>query len=248
MKREAVLLELVEFAKKSDFILACYEGGSTAFERNDELSDIDLYFILNSPEDFSVVFDEFEIYLNQKIGVEALHERFWPKDSLTAQRFYKLKNHSPYLLVDLALIAKDAQEKYLAPEVHGNAVVFFDKGHYTKTAPLVAEAFNNKMCKDWESLYERHLFFSPFIYKELERGSLLQAFELYRSTILVPLITRLRMEKTPTRYNWGCHAINFDLSFHDVKRLEDLSFVKDSDDLKLKIQTALDWFHSLLKN
>ena len=63
------------------------------------------------------------------------HEVSWPATSGIYQEFYRLAGTSEFLLVNLAVMTWSAPDKFLAREIHGDAVFLFNKGDTVRVPP-----------------------------------------------------------------------------------------------------------------
>ena len=131
MTRDVVIKTLVDALKPLDYVHAFYESGAIAFNRLDEWSDIDLYLVVDERK----VDDSFAAVEAALRSVSPIRQKFaipqlpWPGVS---QAFYKLERASEYLLIDLAVIKLSGPEKFLAPEIHGKAIFYFNKSDGVK--------------------------------------------------------------------------------------------------------------------
>src|SRR2546426_2695263 len=122
------------------------------------------------------------------------HEVSWPATSGIYQEFYRLAGTSEFLLVDLAVMTWSAPDKFLAREIHGDAVFLFNKGDTVRVPPLDADAFVRGLLTRRRRLVERMELFGPFVPKEIHRRNWLEALEFYRGIVLLSLIEALECD------------------------------------------------------
>jgi len=241
LTREAVIQALVKALRPMDYVHALYEGGAAAFRRIDEWSDIDLYIIVDEnrvDETFQACEDAFTSMsgIQQKYAVP---QTGWPG---VHQAFYRLKNTSEYLIIDLAILTPSSQEKFLEPEIHGNAVFHLNRNNGVELPHLDTVAFAGKLRARARRLKERFRMFNIFVQKEINRGNTLEAIDLYNVVTLASLIEALRIKHNPLHYDFKLRYVHYELPEGVVKRLESLSFVKDQKDLQEKYDEASRWF------
>jgi len=174
------------------------------------------------------------------------HEVTWPPASGIYQKFYHLAGTSEFLLVDLAVVTATAPDKFLVREIHGEAVVFFDKDGTVRPPPLDAEKFVHGLLERRVRLRERMDLFGPFVLKEIYRKNWLEALEFYRGLVLLSLVEALRMRHGPEHYDFRMRYVYRELPQAIVRRLEELAFVRDPDDLAAKYLKALEWFREAI--
>ena len=239
--REAVVQAVSKALRPLDYVHAFYEGGAAAFGRIDDWSDVDLYIIADEDRVdaiFQVCEDAFASLsgIRQKYDVP---QTGWPS---VYQAFYRLKNTSEYLIIDLAVLTPNSREKFLEPEIHGNAVFHLNRNNEIKLPHLDTRAFVEKLCARVQRLKERFSMFNVFVQKEINRGNTLEAVDLYHVVTLASLIEALRIKHNPLHYDFKLRYVHYELPEGVVKRLEPLSFVKDMKDLQEKYNEASKWF------
>jgi hypothetical protein len=243
--REQIINALHERLEPLDFILAMWEGGAAAFNRIDEWSDIDLQVAAHDDRT-AEVFPAIESVLLSLSPIELKYEIPQPAWHGHAQTFYRLSRASKYLLIDLVVIKRSSPLKFLEPEIHGNAVVHFDKANIIRAEPLDRSALNSKLIDRVSALRVTFDLFQILTLKELERHNDIEALAFYQSFTLRPLTEALRIRYAPARYNFHTRYVQYDLPPDVVQQLQALFFVKDVGDLGAKREQAELWFHRTL--
>ena len=144
-----------------------------------------------------------------------------------AQTFYRLRDTSPYLLLDLVVMKASAEEKSLTPEIHGRVVVHFDKSGVVRPAPLDRAALAERLRARRETLVTTFELFRVLVWKEIHRGHDLEALAYYQSFTLRPLVELLRIRHVPERHGFFLRYVDHDLPAEVVARLKPLAFVAD---------------------
>jgi hypothetical protein len=242
--REAILRTLTEALKPLSYIDAFWEAGAAAFRRVDEWSDLDLYAVV-AEDKIDDTFRVVEESLARLSPIARKFEPIWPPESGTAQRFYRLERASEYLLVDLAIFKRSAKDKLLEPELHGEAVFLFNKGDAVKPPSLDTEDFIAKLLERRDRLVLRTELFGPFVLKEIQRRNWLEALDVYRVLVLDALVQVLRMRYHPVHHGFKMRYVHYELPPEVVKRLQDLSFVRNPFELGTKHRAAIDWFNKV---
>jgi predicted nucleotidyltransferase len=243
--RRDVVETLTESLRKAPFIHAMWEGGAAAEGTLDEWSDIDLYVLVDDDK-VEQAFTEVETALsiispiNLKLPVP---DTGWPG---VHQAFYKLADASEYHVIDLAVITRSAKEKFLEPKVHGEAVFYFNKVGEIEFEPFDESAAMAAMRKRRKRLADRLEVFGCFFQKEVNRGNLIEAVDLYHRLFLSTLVELLRMEHNPDHYSFGTRHVHTELPRDVVDRLERLCFVRDGTDLRKNHREISEWIEGLL--
>lgn len=214
---------------------ALWEGGSAAFERADEWSDVDLSLVVSG--DPAAAFAAIERALPPVELEYRVPEPAWHGHS---QRFYRFRGAPPWLLLDLAVMR--GGDLLAQPEVHGRARVLFDRdGVLAAQAPVPPIDAAARM----KALAVRFEMFQILVQKELWRGQTLDALNFYRSLTLAPLTELLRVIHDPTRAHFGGRYLHRVLPPEVADRLERLSFVASRAELETKHPEAVAWFREL---
>jgi len=243
--RDALIKTLVEALKPLDYVHAFYESGAIAFNRLDEWSDIDLYLVVDDEK----VNDAFAAVEDALRSVSPIKQKFaipqlpWPGVS---QAFYKLERASEYLLIDLAVIKLTGPEKFLAPEIHGKAIFYFNKSDNVKVPSADKDELDKTLQQRLSRLRDRFAMFNIFVQKEMNRGNHLEALVLYHTMTLGSVVDALRIKHSPFHHDFKTRYVQYELPQRVVERIQRLYFVKDGKDLKKKYREATEWFKAIV--
>jgi hypothetical protein len=244
--RELVIQTLVNALEPLNYVHAFYEGGAAAFNRIDEWSDLDLYLVVDD-EKANETFVEVEKTLKSLSPIKQkidLPQTAWQGVS---QAFYRLKDADDFLIIDLCVLKLTSPEKFLEPKTHGDVVFYFNKSGKVKPPQLDQEALVRKVHERLERLQARCDMFNNFVQKEINRGHLLEAIDLYHGLTLATLVEALRIKHNPIHYNFRMEYVHYELPSEVIEKLERLFFVKNAKDLKEKYSEASAWFCKTLK-
>ncbi|MCW4053996.1 MAG: hypothetical protein NWE84_03625 [Candidatus Bathyarchaeota archaeon] len=240
LTREIITKTLVKSLEPIDYIHAFWEGGAAAFSRINQWSDIDLYLVV---DDERIVDAVFEVERTLK-SLSPIRQKYEPRQTIWSeifQAFYRMENTNKYLLIDLAVIKMSSPEKFLEPEIHGNAVFFFNKFNKIKIPRLDDNAITKKLWQRFSLLKTRFEIFNIFVQKEIYRGNALEAMDLYYNVTLAILVEVLRIKYFPLHHDFKTRYIHFELPASVIDKLEYLCFVKGILDLQKKYREATEW-------
>jgi len=245
LTRDIIIQTLVEALEPLAYIHAFWEGGAIAFNRIDKWSDIDLYLVVDDEkveEAFLAVEKALRSLcsIKQKYGIPEN-----PRLGLS-QAFYRLEDASEYLIIDLAILKSCSPEKFLEPNVHGNVVFYFNKSDKIKPLPLDRGVLVTKLQERLKRLHVKFDMFSNFVQKEINRGNLLEATDLYHALILATLVEALRIRHKPVHHDFKMRYIHYELPPETIKKLKHLFFVKDEIDLQTKYHKASKWINEVM--
>jgi hypothetical protein len=245
LTRDIIIQTLVNALEPLGYVNAFWEGGAAALDRIDEWSDIDLYLVVDDKkvdEAFLVVENALKLLSPIKQKYDVAH----PPESGLFQAFYRLKGASEYLVIDLAVLTLSSPDKFLEPEIHGNAVFYFNKSDKVKVPLLDTKIMIGKLLKRLERLRARFDMFNNFVQKEINRGNYLEAIDFYRVLTLGSLVEALRMRYNPLHYNFGIRYVHYEIPLEEIEKLKHLFFVKDEKDLQEKYHEGTKWFHKIM--
>lgn len=245
LTRNIIVEALVDALNPLDYVHALWEGGAAALNRVDEWSDIDLYLVVDDAkvDDASIVVENALESLSPIKRKYKTPQLPWPG---VFQAFYRLENASEYLIIDLAILKLSAPEKFLEPEIHGNAVFYFNKSHKITPPAFNKEAFVKKLSERLEMVHAKFYMFNNFVQKEINRGNYIEAIEWYHAFTISALIEVLRIKYNPVHHNFRTRYIYYELPTEIIKKLENLYFIKDEQDLQEKYYNATKWFQETI--
>lgn len=247
LTREIIIQTLVDALEPLDYVHALWEGGAAAFNRIDEWSDIDLYLVVDDKR-VDEAFLAVENALKSLSPIKQKYDVSHPPELGLFQAFYKLEDANEYLIIDLAILTLSSPDKFLEPEIHGDAVFYFNKSGRVTSPPLDKDVLAKKLQKRLERLQANFDIFNIFVQKEINRGNYLEALGLYRVVTLASLVEALRIKYNPPHHDFKMHYIHYELSSEIIKRLKHLHFVKDEKDLEEKYHEATNWFHEIVSS
>jgi len=245
LTRASLLEHLEERVAAVPWLLAAWEGGSAAFGRADDLSDIDLVLVAPSErveEAFALV--ESALEARSRISDRwRLPEPTWHGH---AQVFYRLEGASPDTVVDLLVAREGAKGLFLEPERHGAARFLFDRAGIERPLPLEPGSTAAENRERAASIRARHRVLGNLPGKELRRGRTIDALAFYQSITLRHLVELLRIRHDPFRAAFGLRYLGHDLPGAVRRRLEPLIFVGSATELAERLAGADAWIEELL--
>lgn len=241
LTRQQIISALTQALEPQPFIYAMWEGGSAAFDRVDEWSDLDIQVDV-ADEQVPRVFELVEAALLTISPIQQKYEVPQPTWHGHHQTFYRLENASPFLIVDLAVMKHSSTQKFIELERHGKAIVLFDKANVINPPPLDQAAHLQEMHASLDQLEQRFEIFHNFTEKAIYRNNPIEAVVLYHAFILRPLVEVLRMKYQPDRYDFGPRYLKYDLPVEVVQQLERLYRANALDELLPAYIFACDWF------
>ncbi|HMS64367.1 MAG TPA: hypothetical protein PKD83_03835 [Ignavibacteria bacterium] len=239
MHREEILSKIIKELLSYPQINILAEGGAKAFNRYDELSDIDL---MADTEDGSAegTVKNFENFLTELTGIESVYTVSEKKDFY--HKFYKLNNISKFWVIDLFIVERSNPAKELELQIHGDLVIHYDKYDYIKKQKFNLNEYQDKIKtfgKRSKAVFE---FFQYQTEKEIMRGHYIDALAYYFDLTLKPLIRLLRIKFNPMHYNFELRYLYDEFPGNIVKEIETLMEIKGLDDLKLKQKIAVELY------
>jgi hypothetical protein len=242
LTRELILKALENALQPLDYVQAMWQGGAAAFNRTDQWSDIDLMIAADDDrlDDAIVVVDK---VLQDLSPIEIHYELPQPSWHGHWQTFYRLRDAGAFLLIDLVILKTSSTNRFLEREIHGDALIHFDKSGFVQSPPFSIENHLKQMKGRLETIQVMFDLFQSLTEKELHRGNAIEAFTFYQNFTLRPLLEVLRMQYDPSRYNFNTRYVYYYLPPDIIQRLEPLFFVADKQQLAAKFADAQQFFY-----
>ncbi len=233
--RKDIIKAFIVALKPLSNVYALWEAGAAAFNRVDEWSDIDLYVVVEDDhiEETFLSMERALLPLSEFDLTFRLPEPTWHGHS---QVFWRLKNASHFLFLDIVVMKRSSKDKFLQFKIHGRPVIHFDKIGIVRDAPIDPEFFFKKIEARLESLKTTFPLFQVLTLKELNRGNDVEALSYYISYTYRPLLEVLRIKYCPYHYNFFTTYVYYELPPGVVNRLKKLYFVANVEMLR-KCQT-----------
>jgi predicted nucleotidyltransferase len=237
--RPELLGTLRRALQEGDAVDAAWEGGSAAFGHDDPLSDVDAVAVV-ADDAVDATFAQVESALRRLSPVALRHDVAGTAGY--AQRFYRLRDASEFLVVDLVLIRRSDPLLFREVELHGRGVTWFDRRGILVDAHLDAARDASQAAARVPALAAGFAMLQHIVTKERLRGRAVDALTFYQAMTLRPLAEALRLLHDPQRRVFGLRYLARDLPAETCAALESLVFVRDLDDLAVKHEAARHWF------
>jgi len=245
--RKDIITAFIAVLKPLDYIYSLWEAGAAAFNRVDQWSDIDLYVVVEddhveetflSMKEALLVLSEFD--LTFRLPEPTVHGH--------SQVFWRLKNASSFLFLDIVVMKRSSRDKFLQFKIHGRPLIHFDKIGVVKDEPIDPEFFLKKIEARLENLKITFPLFRVLTLKEINRGNDVEALSYYVSYTYRPLLEVLRIKYCPYHYNFFTTYIYYELPPEIVKHLHKLYFVANASELHKCQVEAEAWFWEVVKS
>lgn len=245
LSRNAILQSIRLALEPQKHILAMWEGGAAAFGRVDRWSDIDL-MVASKDGQAARAAAEIEAILKTISPISAKLSANHPNWPDMIHTFYKLALADEFLLVDVGVMPQNSKDKLLEAEIHGKALVHFDKANICKPPRLDRKKFIAGMKERKVKLISMFELFSNFAAKELNRKNYIEAHYNY-FMVLNMLVEALRMKHGPFHYDFRGRYLHYELPPAAAAKLQALFYIKDPADLRRKDARARRWFKEVIK-
>lgn len=227
------------------FCRALWEGGSTAWHRDDEWSDLDLMVLVDDGR-----IDETLSAIRAILEELGTVEHWWRLPEPTwhghAQVFAMLREAGPHVIFDIVIVDPTAEVRFDERERHGEPLILFDKHGEVTAPPLDRARHAIELTSALERLRVTFPLFQGLVDKEIRRGSRLAAVAAYHALTLHPLNTLLRIRHCPDRFDYDLKYASVDLPPEVADRLEGLAFAADLEELATAHRRAVAWFDAVL--
>lgn len=247
LTRPALIAAVRGAVEPLPFVHCLWEGGSAAFARADQWSDVDLQCEVDDDR-VGAVFDAIEAALANVAKTALVYRVPEPAWHGHSQRFYRFANADAWLMLDLCVMKRSAAYKFNEPAIHGAGGVLFDRSGLFGINVVRTDraALEEKLRARIGSLRTRFAMFQVLVEKETWRSQPIDALHFYQGLTLAPLVELLRIKHDPLRHNWGNRYLHRTLPAADAKRLEKLMYVGTPKQIVAKRTAAEQWFEELV--
>lgn len=239
--RSKLVDALVNVLKPLAYVDALWEGGAASWQRVDQWSDIDMYVVCHDER----VEDVFEVMEKAVASLSPIDIKFrMPEPAWhgASQVFLRLKNASPYLFLDIAVMKRSSNEKFLQYQIHGKPLVHFDKTGVVRDDPVDPAEYLKRIETRLEALKATFKLFQVLVLKEIKRGNDMEALSYYLAYVFRPLVEVLRIKHCPWHYRFFTTYVYYEMPREVVERLHPLYFVSDVKALGKCREKAEIWF------
>lgn len=168
------------------WVNAAWLGGSDAFGRADELSDVDLQVDVDDGH-VAATFGAVEAALAAASPIVARLVMPMPTWHGHAQRFYRLRDTAEFTAVDVVVFQRsDPRRYYNQTERHGRPLVLVDRAGVVRPGPLDQAELAATLAREVAGIREGLAFTLPLVAKEVRRGDALAALGLWHRHVLAP--------------------------------------------------------------
>lgn len=224
-------------------VVAAWEGGSAAFERDDEWSDVDAVAVVHD-DAVAAVFAQVEADLAALSPIELRFDP--PAVPGFAQRFYRLQGFGEFHIVDLVLFRRSDPLLFREVELHGRGRTWFDREGLLVERHLDAAADAAAAAARVEPLRAQFEMMQHLVRKDLHRGRHVDALAFFHAYTLRPLVEALRLLHAPHTRIFGLRYLGRDLPAPVVQRVERLAYVADAAQLAAVQAEAEAWFRACM--
>ncbi len=237
--REQIIEALSSRLHGIPFIRAAWLGGSDAMGRTDEWSDVDLALIAED-DHVEDAFNEVHRALETLSPMDLVYRFPTPTWHGHEQEMIRLRDASPFAIVDIVVMKKSSDNRFLEVERHGNAVVLFDHDGLVRPGSLDWAAHRERLRKRFEMLRSQFELGQVEVRKAALRGAAVEAAYLYQVLCIRPLVEVLRMRYCPERFDYGPRYLDRDLPVDVREEMEAVSYpnsVGAIEGLQVKVAT-----------
>ena len=245
--REQIIRNVAAALEPVEAVRALWMMGSIAFDRLDELSDIDLVLDVR-PDDISVAWDVIENTLESLAPLDYRHAMPQPTWHGHEQRFFHLVDTPQHLLIDAVIMKSGHGPRFDEIERHGTPSVLFDKDGIVVTTHVDPDEIRSTIRSRIASIKSLLPLAYSLVGKEIERGRPFDAFGFYQRFVVDNLVALARMKHDPNRHDYGFRYLGFDLPQDLLEEIEACCYVGSLDELAIRFEVAKDLISGLLED
>jgi len=231
--RVEIINKLKKIYHENEHIIAVWEGGSAATGYLDEYSDLDLG-IITADDTIDDTFKLTEKLLTNNYGISHKFRMPEPNWHGHSQCFYKLENAPEFFYVDLLIEKESATNRFTESDRHGDSIIWFDKKNLIDPTPTPEADIEAKCKRSYHLISSLLPFVEMDVIKQIKRGNAIDAISIYGG-LCNRLGTLLNVKYRPHKFDFGLRYYYRDLPQIEIEFLEEVLFVKDINDLIIKL-------------
>lgn len=245
LTRRAIIDHLTITLAESDDIRAAWLGGSDAFNRADDLSDVDIFILVRrgrvepAAAHFQRSVEQISpIAINLRLPMPTWHG--------FNQAFYQLTNAPEHLMIDWLAIEHGDAHPWSQIQRHGQPTILFDKDSSLALAHVDPAAIRAATTKRVEELRLRFPMFRHMAVKQVRRALPADAAAFYHAQVLRPLVDLLRCVHCPDRHDYALRYLRDDLPRPDYDAICRLCYPRGLEDIESFTRDAITLFDRTL--
>jgi hypothetical protein len=218
-------------------VLAMWEAGSAAFARNDELSDLDIGFLVRTGT-HAAAWAAVDRAVDACGGASLRWNEPNPLWAGMDKRTIRLRRANRWLQLDIGIFEETATELYNEPERHGTAHVCFDRTGRLAPVPWDEAAHLRRLREALHHETMRWRMYHGWFRKELARGRSVDAFAMYLALTVRPLLAVLGMRYRPTRWDFAFRYVREEFPPEVAAAVERLCYLPGPEALEARLTEA----------
>jgi hypothetical protein len=214
-------------------VQAVWIGGSEAFGRADDLSDVDCLVLVDDAQVESA-FAVAEGALSRQGEITYRYRMPMPTWHGHAQALYQVSGLSRFCFLDLCVLAASHSDRFLDLERHGRPRVLYDPQGVIRPVPIDPAAWRRRLQVRIQDMRALAPIYALLTEKALLRQDPLAALSIYQKSLLPQLVELLRLRHSPYRHDFGLRYLADDLPAAAVREVTAFAFVADAAALSLQ--------------
>lgn len=232
------IIKAIEYGLKDNpAVFAFWLEGADSTDMVDRYSDIDVWLDVRDGEE-QEIFEEVERVLSGLTLIDFSYESEHSHPKIR-QKAVHLKGTSEYLMIDVCIQSHSRDYQFIKGIGDDPLVIFNRGGIRFRDA---GEAELHQILVD-RVHHIKNIFSQQMrVLSKVERGEFLEAWMYYSKWTLQPLAELLRIRYAPHKYDHYFKHVHRDLPGEVVSQLEDLTRIKNLEDIKRGIARASELF------
>lgn len=244
--RELFKKRIMELFADREWMLGIWEGGSAATGFLDDLSDLDLGFVVDDDR-IEEAFTLFEGLLIEHYGIKSrfrLPEPSWHGHS---QCYYFVDKCPPLFYVDLLVEKKSAEDRLIEPDRHGRSRIWLNRENVLNPVATAAEEMLKRNRRFFQIQADTYPISETETEKQLLRGNEIDAMLEYQGFIQRKLAALLNLKYRPAKYDFGIRYGDREYPEKVAERVRKLMYAGSIEEIKPLFREASAWARELME-
>lgn len=237
---------IMEVFGEKPWMLGIWEGGSAATGFLDDLSDLDIGFVVDDDR-VEEAFTLFEGLLNDHYGIKSRFRMPEPSWHGHSQCYYFVEKCPPLFYVDLLVEKKSAGDRLIEPDRHGKSIIWLNRERVLEPVPTPTGEMEKKNRRFYQFQKETCPISETETEKQLIRGNRIDAMLEYQGFVQRKLAALLNLKYRPAKFDFGIRYGDRDYPEEVADKAANLMYAASIEELEPLFREASEWVRQLLE-
>lgn len=236
---------IMKLYQDKKWMLGIWEGGSAATGFLDNLSDLDIGFVVEDDR-IQETFHMFEEMLQSEYGIKSKLRMPEPSWHGHSQCYYFIHKCPEHFYVDLLVEKKSAENRLIEPDRHGKSRILLNRGNILDPQPTPEADMLEKNRQFFRFQRDCYPISETETAKQLIRGNRIDAMLEYQGFIQRRLAALLNLKYRQAKYDFGIRYGEREYPQEVAEKLVYLLYAGSIKEIEPRFKEASAWARELI--